>query len=346
MKLTEAHEDYAKSVQSSADNELRKKADDIESKIDGIKKSFDELQDKVARTREITAAITKSFNEIEPDLNKIILSLPFNNRATGNGNGNEPPKADSSSGDDSKGKGDGEDGNESASWSFFDYLLFTAPFILLIIASGVGVFWLKRQIEYLHEQITTIQQRGRSDFDHANNNINKLSMVVKEHNKALEMLQTRTLPTLEANFKNSLARVETYQQRGRAQESVIDSYGSALPIANYAPQHTTVAEYLTRATADSVKAKKVLMRADALQEASDGDAIYLLSPDEKQHGMFKAIPNYPRFSSSQDYSHYAPFYDCDEPSSGEVWIIEPALATYETELNQWRLYRKGKLQIS
>jgi hypothetical protein len=108
----------------------------------------------------------------------------------------------------------------------------------------------------------------------------------------------------------------------------------------------TVAEYLTRAGDDSIKAKKVLLRSDSLQEASDGDAIYILSPDERHRGMFKAIPNYPRFSSSQDYSHYAPFYDCDHPSSGEVRIVEPALATYETESSQWRLYKKGKLQIS
>jgi hypothetical protein len=71
-----------------------------------------------------------------------------------------------------------------------------------------------------------------------------------------------------------------------------------------------------------------------------------LLPAEGQADVYNVIPAVPRFQSSQDYSHFSNFYDCDQPSSGEVFILQPARAVYDHATGQWKLRSKGRLQIS
>jgi hypothetical protein len=321
-KLMDAHNEYGPTTTTTND-------------FESLKENFDGMKNNI-NAGDVTTAVNSYANKIISILPRVINSM-----------GNTQP----SSGVDPThrplpGVNNNEPSASDGSLLSSQYLLLLIPLSLSLIVSGAGLWWLKGQIDGLKGRIKALQQGASSGFAETANSISKLDALIMENKNSLESLQNRTLPALEANFNTSLAKVEKYQQAGRASESVIQAYDSAMPVANHPPQQMTVAEYLTRAGGDSIKAKKVLLRSDSLQEASDGDAIYILSPDERQRGMFKAIPNYPRFSSSQDYSHYAPFYDCDHPSSGEVRIVEPALATYDTESSKWRLYKKGKLQIS
>jgi hypothetical protein len=345
-ELTQAFDNYRKAARTSADKESSDKAETVTIApfMSKIETGFEELDNDIYKKTTITKTIEKSQQDIAPALEQLFRNLQASSAVKGGGNGKGPVSTEPLS--NANGKRDAEDENNNKSWSFFDYLWWSIPFILLVSICGAGAWWLKQTINNIHGRITAIQRGNSADLSETKNNVNKLAIAVSENKNGLETLQNRTLPALEAHIRNSLAKFEIAAQGNRSRESMIHSYDSALSLPNHAPQQKTVAEYLTRARGDSIKAKKVLMRADALQEASDGDEIYILSPDERHHGMFKAIPNYPRFSSSQDFSHYAPFYDCDEPSSGEVWIIEPALATYETESNQWRLSKKGKMQIN
>lgn len=112
-----------------------------------------------------------------------------------------------------------------------------------------------------------------------------------------------------------------------------------------APKIVSATEYLAHAGNNAIRAKAVMFRPEILQQAND-DGPFVLLPDDGTRNIYKVLPGVPRFQSSQDYSHFAYFYDCDQPSSGELLILEPALAAYDESAGQWTLKRKGRLQIS
>jgi hypothetical protein len=340
--LVRAHEDYAKAI---PDIESNDKAKAIEGSISKIQDNYSQLTEKIRNTREIRNALSAHYGEIELELDRI-LDAASARAVTGAAATGEQPASNPTSDPANDRKSQNETSMNDDSWSLSDYLILFLAVILAAGLLGAGVWWVQMEISRLHQRMEANQKSTAAEFGDARNHLNRIATLVGENKRVLESLQSRTLPALGTQIMDTLARFEFTEARGKGRESIPHSYASFAPAISFPPQQATVAEYLTRVSPDSIKAKKVLMLADALQEALDGDAIYILSPDERQQDLFKAIPNYPRFSSSQDYSHYAPFYDCDQPSSGEVWIIEPALARFERDLNQWRLYKKGRLQIS
>ena len=61
-------------------------------------------------------------------------------------------------------------------------------------------------------------------------------------------------------------------------------------------------------------------------------------------GALYVIPRLTLFRSQQDfYNYYERLYDCGRPSSGEVWIVEPALV--RSVDGGWALLEKGVLEI-
>jgi hypothetical protein len=57
-----------------------------------------------------------------------------------------------------------------------------------------------------------------------------------------------------------------------------------------------------------------------------------------------AIPSVGQFQMKQDfYNYYDRYYDCDQPSAGDVWILHPAVV--ETVSGGWRLMEKGRLEV-
>jgi hypothetical protein len=111
------------------------------------------------------------------------------------------------------------------------------------------------------------------------------------------------------------------------------------------PAVATAAELLARSRSQGISVKAVVFRPETLQRAKEGEAVYLVAPDERRRGFYVVLPNVPRFSSSQDYSYFTHFYDCDQPASGEILIAEPALASYDDHRDEWTLSKKGRLQI-
>ena len=56
------------------------------------------------------------------------------------------------------------------------------------------------------------------------------------------------------------------------------------------------------------------------------------------------IPSVGQFQMKQDfYNYYDPYYDCDQPSAGDVWILNPAVV--EKVSGGWRLTAKGRLEV-
>ena len=56
------------------------------------------------------------------------------------------------------------------------------------------------------------------------------------------------------------------------------------------------------------------------------------------------VPRFTQFQTKQDfYTYYQKYYDCDRPSAGDVWIIDPAVVSKVS--GGWQLREKGVLEI-
>ena len=104
----------------------------------------------------------------------------------------------------------------------------------------------------------------------------------------------------------------------------------------------TVSSYLTQAAGRMVRVNSVFMRPETLTQDADGKFVLM----QNQRGQHLAIPNLPRFGSAQDYSQFQKFYDCDQPTAGEIIIVEPAIINQDPASGEWNLAKKGTLQIS
>ncbi len=65
--------------------------------------------------------------------------------------------------------------------------------------------------------------------------------------------------------------------------------------------------------------------------------------DEDRQPLF-VVPRAAQFQTKQDFhTYYEKYYDCDKPSAGDVWIVEPAVVSKVQ--GGWLLREKGVLEI-
>jgi hypothetical protein len=56
------------------------------------------------------------------------------------------------------------------------------------------------------------------------------------------------------------------------------------------------------------------------------------------------VPSVSQFQMKQDfYNYYEGYYECDQPTAGDVWILHPAIV--EKVNGGWRLREKGRLEV-
>ena len=114
------------------------------------------------------------------------------------------------------------------------------------------------------------------------------------------------------------------------------------------PVPTSVADCLRYLESASVAATEVkgegLSEGGLFVEAPGGKFLLIGSRDDAQKVSF-VIPKVMRFATQQDYTHYQKYFDCDDPSSGDVWIIRPAVVVSDSDKNEWSLKEKGQLEI-
>jgi hypothetical protein len=91
------------------------------------------------------------------------------------------------------------------------------------------------------------------------------------------------------------------------------------------------------------------VKAETLQDGifvrSEDGPFLLIEEDNKSNSSFFVIPRILRFTSTQDYDHYRRYYECANPSAGEVWIVRPAVVVTEGHEGEWKLMDKGQLKI-
>jgi hypothetical protein len=92
----------------------------------------------------------------------------------------------------------------------------------------------------------------------------------------------------------------------------------------------------------AIKRVSVDYERDRLVEAEDGE--FVLIPDGNASHQPIVIPALTSFITKQDfYEHYQDYYHCENPSAGEVIIIEPTIV--EKVEGGWRLSEAGRLEV-
>jgi len=81
---------------------------------------------------------------------------------------------------------------------------------------------------------------------------------------------------------------------------------------------------------------------DMLVEAEDGEFVLIL--DGNASNQLIVIPTLTSFITKQDfYEHYQDYYHCENPSAGEVIIVEPTVV--DRVEGGWRLSEAGRLEV-
>ena len=219
-------------------------------------------------------------------------------------------------------------------------MLSVALMIASLVIISLTAWWLKGRITQVRDGLNMRLKQGDLQRQEFAAHLQSLHGESQNQLRQLSTLSTG-LHTLHAEVTNLRASVQAAQSapvinRPRPEPA----YAASAP----EPAFVSVNDYLRRVAGNSHRAKHALIPPDALQKSTGDDAPYVIAANGRS-GFHEVIPSYARFTSSQDFAHYQKFYDCEQPSAGEVFIVEPALAAYDAASGQYHLKRKGRLQI-
>lgn len=315
----------------------------LENSVDQLKDANSEI-DNNFKERKQTEGINKfgkSVNAALDSIDKTLNAADASARQRASGQSSPKPSASP--------QGQGE-GQEQGKTSDFDYEPYLLALLLFIICP---VTW------WLHNRMAKLESALSKQNQSAPQLRQQLDQQLDEMWRELSKLQQQGADAQRQSHAQLLAEVErlrttvqtlrtpTSGSEPRVVRRRVEEPAEYAPIAatSAAPRLASASDYLRRAAGSGVRAKAAMLRPDVLQAAED-DGPYLLLPADGQPNIYNVIPAVPRFQSAQDYSHFSHFYDCDQPSSGEVFIVQPARAVYDHTADQWKLRSKGRLQIS
>jgi predicted nucleic acid-binding Zn-ribbon protein len=105
----------------------------------------------------------------------------------------------------------------------------------------------------------------------------------------------------------------------------------------------TAEDYHSRVASDLVPVSHDFLRK-MLVKAADGEGVMLLVDDGSAPGnMNYVVPQHKRFQSKSDFMHYSDYFDCPNPSAGEITIIRPAIVSRAS--GGWQLHDRGVLRV-
>lgn len=217
----------------------------------------------------------------------------------------------------------------------------------------------------------------RDSQERANFNQEQLALIREIKSKQDELLkQLRGLDEIRSSVKLILGEVEELREHIRKLKERLETRSSqetpglsVETVDNAAPTTATdsfalhssqsadrqefdrfpisVADYLNYISETSVVRTEV--RAEPLREGvfvkSPEGVFLLVGYDGNPNKRLFVVPKMERFQTRQDFIHFQRYYDCNNPSSGEVWIIRPAVVVTDTVRGEWNLVEKGQLEI-
>lgn len=236
--------------------------------------------------------------------------------------------------------------------------MLTITTILAILVGGVcGVFLaplLRRRHESSqHEQLLELTNQTaelKKQSDHLNGRLGLVEGLVKVIHESLLIKKTTetTQPDNEtvssANGEHSEIppkpdRIETCASETDTQN------GSLLDIGVVPPS-----EYVAAVTSSTVVCKTTTTNQDfrypgKLIEA-EGGRFLILSVNDGTGLHNLALPASDRLLGSDEFTYYYKnIFDCEQPISGEIYVIAPARMDEDTQHGGWMLHSRGKLQI-
>lgn len=103
-------------------------------------------------------------------------------------------------------------------------------------------------------------------------------------------------------------------------------------------------KYLRRKGVPTVDTVADLVRGDNLIGNPEGQFL-LVQDSNNQQRAYPVVPKITHFNTSQDFMYYRVYFTCDDLSSGDVWIREPAYVVEDSGVGGWRLKSMGRLYV-
>lgn len=104
-------------------------------------------------------------------------------------------------------------------------------------------------------------------------------------------------------------------------------------------------DYLSKVKKGATVVKPDFQNGILVQDSDGvGELMLVQDSDAAPGGLFYVVPKVGYFQTKQDFhNYYEKYYDCARPTSGEVWIVEPAVV--DKVSGGWELRDKGELEI-
>jgi hypothetical protein len=319
----------------------------IQKDMNNLKEQFNRLEKRITDDGEVSDAVDKNLPGILTSLNPMLTFIKSSPPLLTGGEANPTtPIQTEVTPSPTLTPSPANGGDETT--SIFSSLWSLIPiFISVAISFGV-IFMYKlsidKQFEDLTQRVSTNQQRQDVNQMEVQNKFITVNQMFNENLNAIKSLQAYNLSALQKDVENLKNRSGGLSHADQNMRPSAQTFVADVPVEKSLSREGSVTDFMSRFAQGGTKAKPAIMPQDALEQ-TDSDEIYMLFANNNHPHNFLVIPRHSHFRSTQDYLHYSKFYECDQPSSGEVWIVVPAQATYDQQSNQWSLHQRGKLQI-
>jgi uncharacterized protein YoxC len=157
------------------------------------------------------------------------------------------------------------------------------------------------------------------------------------------------LESIEAELKALGRRTRQNNDGGYQGASVrqaFDQYSRLTPEPVEPDFPASVIDYLDKKKRNSTVVRPDFQNGILISDLDGKGELVLIRdasiPDDAQPLFL--VPRVPQFQTKQEFhSYYERYYDCQRPSAGDVWIIDPAIVS--TVPGGWELREKGVLEV-
>jgi chaperonin cofactor prefoldin len=198
-------------------------------------------------------------------------------------------------------------------------------------------------------------------FDH------HVSGIIKAHNAELKQRQDelgKQVLALTNQHQSASTRLESIESelqalgrrvrgmsdgggyQGESTRAAFDEYSRSQPVPVEPEFPASVSDYLSKMKRNSTVVKPDFQNGILVSDL-DGKGELVLIRDTKLADSVQPlflVPRVPQFQTKQEFhSYYERYYECQRPSAGDVWIIDPAIVS--TVPGGWELREKGVLEV-
>jgi hypothetical protein len=141
-------------------------------------------------------------------------------------------------------------------------------------------------------------------------------------------------PCLKASYKSARSTCPFCEDKIFAPQSFSHSFQPSF--------RRPVAYYLSNFNGKAFRAGYSETQQNALAEKDDGRFWMTVFQDDSSYLVF---PSVPQWESAQNFYLVQKLFDCDYTGAGELWIVAPAIAVYDSPSGEYTIAQKGKLEV-